>query len=321
MTKFVKSNVRLFAVAMCMLALNTEVKAQITYSSSGLSLEGAPQHSYFGITIDKWPGLYWTCNTSNFFQLDISPKNPRLAGTGDQIVFYNSETSTFNSIQVANVYNYSDARAKENVKTLTTGLDAILNLRPVTYQWKRLDAVPSVASLSTASVTDSTTEAYGPSEENTQYGFLAQEVEKVIPEAVKTDEDGHKMINYTAIIPMLVQAVQELQSTIDMQAQKIEQLSTSSSRSSDAISARYKILECAPNPTNGNVTISTQLDTEAKTAVVVIRSLTGMEEMRLNVSYELPTSSCNVARLDAGIHIVTLYVNDVACDSARLIKE
>lgn len=321
MTKFFKNNVRLLMVALCMFALNAEVNAQITYSSSGLSMEGAPKHSYFGITIAKWPGLYWTCKDSNFFQLDLSPNNPRIAGTGDQIVFYNSETSTFNSIQVANVYNYSDARAKENVKTLTTGLDAILNLRPVTYQWKKSDATPLVANISIASETDSTMEAFGPSEENTQYGFLAQEVENVIPEAVKTDEDGHKMINYTAIIPMLVQAIQELQSTVELQEQKIQQLSTHSLLKGNAVTNKYKILGCTPNPTNGNVTISTQLDTEAKTAVLVIRSLTGTEEMRVNVSNDSPSVNVNASTLSTGMHIVTLYVNDVVCDSARLVKE
>ena len=95
------------------------MNAQITYSSGNLNINNAPKHNYLGLTVNKWLGMYWTCKTNNFFQLDISPANPRLAGTGNQVVFYNSATSTFNSIQVANVYNYSDARAKDNIKPLT----------------------------------------------------------------------------------------------------------------------------------------------------------------------------------------------------------
>ena len=211
------------------------MNAQITYSSGNLNINNAPKHNYLGLTVNKWLGMYWTCKTNNFFQLDISPANPRLAGTGNQVVFYNSATSTFNSIQVANVYNYSDARAKDNIKPLTTGLDAVLQLRPVSYTWKPETAVTLAATESGSSV------ANGPVEEGqTQYGFLAQEVEAVLPDAVKTDEEGHKMINYTAIIPMLVQAVQQLQATVDAQSVKIAELSNTPFEASNKAASPYK---------------------------------------------------------------------------------
>lgn len=321
MKTFFQNYVRFFVLSMCMMALAMGANAQITYSASGLSLEGAPKHSYLGLTVNKWLGMYWTCKTSNFFQLDISPTNPRIAGTGDEIVFYNSATHTFNSIQVANVYNYSDARAKENVKTLTTGFEKVLNLRPVSYQWKQVDENVNTANIDMDSESISSTDAYGPAIEDTQYGFLAQEVEEIIPEAVKTDENGHKMINYTVIIPMLVQAVQELQSTVALQAQKIEQLSTPSQFASDTNVARYKILGYTPNPANNTITISTQLDTDAKTGVLLISSLTGLEEVRFNVSYNNPTITGNIANIAHGLHIVTLYVNGKIYDSVRILKE
>lgn len=47
-----------------------------------------------------------------FFQIDVSPAATRLASHYDQVVFYNTKTNNFNSIQVKNVYNYSDARSK-----------------------------------------------------------------------------------------------------------------------------------------------------------------------------------------------------------------
>ncbi len=157
------------AAIVSLFATSSVANAQITYTSGKLSLEGAPAHSYLGITIDKMNGLYWTCKTSNFFQLDLTPANPRIAGTGNQVVFYNSATSKFNSIQVASVYNYSDARAKENIETLNSGLNTILNLRPVTYTWKNSTATDAVTSFSASN----TPVAYGPEEDNTtQYGFL-----------------------------------------------------------------------------------------------------------------------------------------------------
>ena len=48
-----------------------------------------------------------------------------------------------------------------------------------------------------------------------EIGLLAQEVETVLPDIVMTDEDGRKLINYTAIIPILIEAVQSLQQQVD----------------------------------------------------------------------------------------------------------
>lgn len=289
--------------------------AQITYSGGKLSINNAPAHTYFGLNIDKWPGLYWTCNTSNFFQLDLSPANPRLAGTGNQVVFYNSETSTFNSIQVANVYNYSDARAKENVQSITTGLNTILQLRPVTYNWKNSNS----EDVATASITTSV--ANGPSEDaQQQYGFLAQEVESILPDAVKTDEEGHKMINYMAIIPMLVQAVQELQVTVEAQTNMISMIKNQYNL--DAVNglSKNRIVSCTPNPTSDNVEIKTEVDGEAKMPTLLISNLIGTKEATLSVNSSSVTTY-NASNLKAGIYIVSLLVNGKLVDSTRLIKE
>lgn len=294
------------------------VKAQITYSNWWLNINNAPKHPWIPMTIGTWPGFYWTCNTSNFFMLDVSPANPRIAGTGNEIVFYNTDTGTFNSIQVANVYNHSDARAKENVKTMTTGLDAILGLRPVTYKWKR----PEISQQKTKIAVSDTTQtvSYGPDDTSLQYGFLAQEVEKVIPDVVKTNEDGHKMVNYLAIIPVLVQAVQELQATVDSQAQQIERLTNSKISSADQ-KTNNKIVSCTPNPTESNVLITTKLDEGVQTAALQISNLSGKKEKSIMLTQDMQSVSENVSSLAPGMHIVSLVVNGVVCDTARLIRE
>lgn len=72
--------------------------SQIRYTSDGKITFGTTQpYEYFTQTI-YGNGMYFKCKTSNFLQLDITPANPRLAGTGNQVVFYNSKTSAFNSI-------------------------------------------------------------------------------------------------------------------------------------------------------------------------------------------------------------------------------
>ena len=46
------------------------------------------------------------------------------------------------------------------------------------------------------------------------YGMLAQAVEEIIPEAVKTNADGIKSVNYQMVIPFLVETVKQLRQDI-----------------------------------------------------------------------------------------------------------
>ena len=91
----------------------------------------------------------------------------------------------------------SDARLKKNISPLTSSLEKLLALNPVSYQWKSGEDTRS------------------------HLGFLAQELETVIPEAVykptgnsetSTDKYG---VNYSTIIPVLVKAIQEQQQQIE----------------------------------------------------------------------------------------------------------
>lgn len=295
--------------------------AQITYTGGKLGVNNASTNTSYSFNAKDWTGMYMTCKSSNFLQFDLTSSNPRIAGTGNQVAFYNTQTWTFNSIQVANVYNYSDARAKENVQTLKSGLSSVLSLRPVSYKWKRATVVRSLSSEPSGKENTTSSVAYGSAEDDqTQYGFLAQEVEEVLPDAIKTDEEGHKLINYIAIIPMLVQAVQELQATVEAQAQRIEQLSNG--KGTQLIgTTNCKILSCSPNTTNGFVTISTQLDNEVKSAKIIISSLMGSREKELAVSSQSPMVSTNISSLNSGIYIVSLLVNGKLADYQRLIKK
>ena len=142
--------------------------------------------------------MYFKFNTSDFFQCDCTLTATRLASHYDQIVFYNTKKSLFNSIQVKNVYNYSDARAKKNIRTLTNGLNIISKLRPVKYDFADTDEYLARFSKNTKEI-----------------GLLAQELEIVLPDAVITDEEGKKLINYTALIPVLIDAIKTLQTEVN----------------------------------------------------------------------------------------------------------
>ncbi len=134
------------------------------------------------------------------FILNHFGTNPRLCSNGS-IVFYNLNTTGFINIQCKTLYEYSDATAKENITPLNSSvnrmasqksIDKIKKLQGVNYTWKE--------------------DRRG----KLQAGFLAQEVEAVIPEAVITnDTTRQKSMTYSAIIPYLVEAIKEQQAEID----------------------------------------------------------------------------------------------------------
>ena len=46
-------------------------------------------------------------------------------------------------------------------------------------------------------------------------GVIAQDIEKVLPEAVSTKPDGTKGVHYNKLIPLLIEAVKDLSNKID----------------------------------------------------------------------------------------------------------
>lgn len=57
-----------------------------------------------------------------------------------------------------------------------------------------------------------------------QFGFMAQELESVFPELVKIDHNGNKMVNYTQVVPLMLQAIKHLSSNIERLEKKVNDL-------------------------------------------------------------------------------------------------
>ena len=115
-----------------------------------------------------------------------------------------------------NIYNPSDIRLKQNVTTITAGLDKVMGLNPVKFNW---------------------IENFSPDEQGkAMLGFIAQEVESIIPEAVEGFSDGSSIIvgettvenplrvNEKFIIPVLVKAIQELKAENDTLKERLTAL-------------------------------------------------------------------------------------------------
>ncbi len=131
---------------------------------------------------------------------DIAPNADNLYTDGNATYRWAAVYAVNGTIQT------SDIRLKENIATTTYGLDELLRLRPATYTWR-----------------------HNP-EQGRKLGFIAQEVQSVLPEAVDVGNDAdHTLgLKYSEFTPLIVRSVQqvferlsELKAVVESFAQKI----------------------------------------------------------------------------------------------------
>jgi hypothetical protein len=98
----------------------------------------------------------------------------------------------------------SDKRHKNNIQTIPNALEKVLKLNGVTWEWN--DDVHEV--------TKSTPKT----------GLIAQEVQEVLPEVVKTRDDGFLALDYSKMMGLMVEAIKEQQTQIHSLTLEIEKL-------------------------------------------------------------------------------------------------
>ena len=168
--------------------INPQSKLHLVSNAGMLTLEGAVNgHAYiqfypFGFAAGRKGYIGFPSNGST--QLRI-------------------ENETGNPVFIAPSVQQSDVRLKTNIASLEDPLSTIRALRGVSYNWKR-DAEEAPGQPPRQSI-----------------GFIAQEVEQVLPDLVYTsDTDQMLHLDYMAVIPILVEAVKQQQSRIDALAAK-----------------------------------------------------------------------------------------------------
>lgn len=141
-------------------------------------------------------------------------QNSRFIPMTDGTLNLGDATFRWNTLFASNgVINTSDAREKQNIQNLNYGLNALMQLRPVSFEWKKQDG------------------------SGTKLGLIAQELQGVIPEVVRDwdwqeDELGNRRkvrtpllgVYYSDLIPVLIKATQEQQQIIETQKEAINQL-------------------------------------------------------------------------------------------------
>src|SRR5229473_2363010 len=170
------------------------VVGAVNTSNLGAALNiQAINHSGFGsdynFQVGTWNGTVYT----NLNELNLNANGNVGIGTTSPAFTLHVNGSVAGTSAYNNV---SDGRLKKDITSLEYGLDTIMKLRPVGFNWIAQDQEWK---------------------KQHQIGLIAQEVEPVVPEAVTTANDAlqTKSLAYSELVPVLIKAVQDLKSAND----------------------------------------------------------------------------------------------------------
>jgi hypothetical protein len=137
-------------------------------------------------------------NPSKFFRLNSTGGIEIVNNAYTAILFTFTNSGDFSAS--GNVTGYSDETLKDNIQTIPDALDKVIQLRGVEFDRNDIEGNPH------------------------QIGVIAQEVEKIIPEVVITNDDGIKSVAYGNLVGLLIEAVKDQQKQINELKARLEEI-------------------------------------------------------------------------------------------------
>lgn len=261
----------------------------------------------------------------------------------DTVFYYDRYLSNdfhFNcNVLASNIALASDSRFKTDITPLESSLQTITSLTPVSYKLlprfvNDADEIP-IGTLSEKELQDiENARKFYQSLENDgpHFGFIAQEVKEIYPELVKTDNDGYMYIDYIGMIPLLVNAVGELNAQIEeLKAENSELNQAVINAQAPAVGngqpsqiaddfLRNALYQNRPNPFTTSTTITMSLRSEVAEAVLYIFDMQGGLLKTIPVTDRGNVSvTINGGELNAGMYIYSLVADGKEIASKRMI--
>ena len=224
----------------------------------------------------------------------------------------------------------SDERLKENINAVNNALTIVNELKPRSYNFKNEFSSMNLA-------------------KGKQFGFIAQDVEKVLPELVVTNYDkskdiknpaAYKALNYIGFIPILTAAMQELSQKNDalekennnLQARvtKLEALinqllpNSIQNENSNVITAKNTnallLQQNIPNPFNQSSSIHFYIPPNTSDASIVVTDATGKTIKQFNnLSKGNGTVTVEANTLSSGSYLYSLIVDGKTIATKQMI--
>ena len=161
---------------------------------------------------------------------------------------------------------------------------------------------------------------------NQHYGLDADQLEEVFPDLVYEDEDGTKSINYVEMVPILVQAINELSAKVealesgDGSAKKI---GTRAATDIEEIGKNVTMLALGqnkPNPFGTSTNIEVSIPSDVQKAFIYVYDLTGKKLQQIDITARgKQTVTINASSLTDGMYLYSLIADGKVVETRRMI--
>ena len=221
---------------------------------------------------------------------------------------YTQPLFTFNTeVKARQFLTSSDTRLKTQIEELDNAGASIKDLNPVSYVLKEEAGESGEAAKAAASGKTG----------HRQYGFLAQEVREIYPDLVHEDADGMLSLDYNGFIPLLVDAVRQLQAKVEEQAETIKALGGDNEAKKMTVAS---MSQNKPNPFSSTTVITCEIPENVATAFLCVYDLNGGQKLRRDIRERGKVDvTIDANSLDPGMYIYTLIADGAEVDTKRMI--
>ena len=146
----------------------------------------------------------------------------------------------------------------------------------------------------------------------TYFGFIAQELREIYPNLVFEDTQGYLSVDYTGLIPVLVEAIKELNAKVEKLEGKNREVMPSNISSA-------VLYQNNPNPFSERTEIKFYVPENSSNAFICIYDMVGSQLMKLDVNAGYSSIFVNGSQLKAGMYLYSLIVDGKEIDTKRMI--
>ena len=156
------------------------------------------------------------------------------------------------------------------------------------------------------------------------FALNANQLETVFPDLVYENEDGTKSINYVEMVPILVQAINELQSQVnELKGEKEGAVKKATGISDTPESVQLLFLgQNKPNPFSTATDIEVSVPENVQTAFLYVYDLQGKEVQQVDITARgKQTIKVDAADLAEGMYLYSLIADGKVVETRRMIVE
>jgi hypothetical protein len=274
-------------------------------------------NSYLNVTTSEWQAAYFKVNHANDWWGTMTIETNR--NNSMNYIVKNGTTTNYYVAGAGWIYsqgNYlgSDVNIKDDISTIDSACAKINRIRGVNYKLKKEKQNPTAFPIP-----------------NKYMGVIAQEIEQVAPEVVKTMYDGTKAVSYEMLVGLLIQGMKEQNTEIAQLKTDInnccnKKTSSTTNRTMQPNNSESSVQEAnnwlsqnKPNPFNKETVIEYNVVQDGKASIMIF-DMNG--KLLKTILIKIPgkgSATIYASDLQPGMYYYTLVVNDNEVDTKKMI--